>query len=98
MNYIFEIIDKSRRKIRLTKKQWSQILRKHPYMANLIEEIKETLIKPLIIKDYSLEEDIRYYYSYLKNRKLPYKYLLVIVKYLNGEGFIVSSYLEKGIN
>lgn len=49
------------------------------------------------IKDYELDKTINYYYKYFKNRKSPAKYLLVIVKYLNGEGFIVTAYFEKNI-
>ena len=64
-------------------------------MNNYLEEIKETLKNPIKIIDYSINEDIRYYYSYYKNKKAPY--LLVIVKYLNGEGFVVTSYFMNKI-
>ena len=97
MNIIFEIIDKSGRKIRLTKRQWRETNLKHPNMAVCLEEIKETLVKPDAITDYSLDEKVRYYYKYFKHIKSKNKYLLVIVKYLNGEGFIIKSYFEDRI-
>ncbi len=97
MDIIFEIIDKTGRKIRLTRKQWSHINRKHPTVANYFEEIKETLEKPDIITDSDIEEDVYFYYKYYKYLKPPYKYILVIVKYLNGDGFIISAYFEKNI-
>lgn len=97
MNYVFEIIDKTGRKIRLTKKQWSHIARKHPQMSNYPEEIADTLKHPLKITDYSLDESVRYYYKYLKNMDVPRKYLIVVVKYLNGSGFVISAFFEKHI-
>ena len=46
MNDIFEVIDKTGRKIRLTQKQWKHVMRRHPYMEKYIEEIKETIKTP----------------------------------------------------
>ncbi len=97
MNIIFEIIDKNAKLIRLTHKQYSHILDEHPYMHKYIEEIKETLQKPDKITYYSLDEDVRYFYKSYKHLDKPNKYVLVIVKYLNGEGYIISSYLETNI-
>ncbi len=93
----FEILDKTGRKIYMSKKSWLHIAKKHPIMINYIEEIKETLKRPLKITDYSFDEGLRYYYSYIKDKKPPYNYLLVVVKYLNNEGLIITSYFEKQI-
>ena len=41
MEHIFEVIDKTGRKIRLTKKQWSHITTKHPDLSGKEEEIKK---------------------------------------------------------
>ncbi len=97
MANIFELIDKTGRKIRLTKRQWRETNLKHPSMASYLEEIKETLVKPDAITDYSIDENVRYYYRYFKHIKSKNKYLLVIVRYLNGEGFIIKSYFEDRI-
>ncbi|MDO8460391.1 MAG: hypothetical protein Q7S74_04740 [Nanoarchaeota archaeon] len=78
MVHILEVIDKTGRSIYLPIKQWSHIIRRHPNISNYIEEIKETLKNPLKITSYSLDKDVKYYYSYLKNKNPP-KYLLVIV-------------------
>ncbi len=91
---IFNITDKTRRGIRLTKRQWRETTLKHPNMSAYLEEIKETLIKPDVISDYNIDEKVRYYYKYFKQIKSRNKYLLVIVKYLNGEGFVIKSYFE----
>jgi len=96
MEIIFETIDKTGRKIRLTKKQWSHINKKHPQIASNKEEIIETLKNPLkIIKPY--EGTKHYYYKYFKHSKIPEKCLKVIVNYLNGEGFIITAFFDRKI-
>ena len=97
MEFIFEITDKTQRKIRLTKKQYSHINKKHPAVANYIEEIKETLQKPDAITKSEIDENVRFYYKYYKHLISPHKYILIIVKYLNGEGFIITALFEKNI-
>jgi len=89
MNNIFEVIDKTSRKIRLTKRQWEHIMRRHPYMGKYVEEIKETIKMPdkLIIKLYNKG----YYYKHYKYLKKPNRFILVVVKYLNDEGFIITT-------
>ena len=96
MDKIFEVIDKKGRKIYLSSKTWSHITRKHPYIANYLEEMKETIQRPDKTTDWSLDEDVRYNYRYYKNKDPP-KYLLVIVKYLNGTGFVISAYFRSYI-
>ena len=96
-DYIFEIIDKSERKIRLTKKQWRHITKSHKYMANYLEKIKETLIKPQKITISPYDKEVRYYYQYLKDLPDKNKYLLIAVRYLNEGGFVITSYLVRNI-
>jgi len=86
----FEIIDKTRRKIRLTKKQGSHIRQNHPEVENE-EVIKETVLNPNKITQ-PYEGKKYYFYKYFKHRKGPDKYLMVIVKYINGDGFIITSF------
>ena len=90
MSIIFEIDDKTGRKIRLTKEQWSHLRKKHPEVENY-ELIEETLKKPDIITDYDIDESVRYYYKYYKHRSSHEKYLQVIVKYLNGEAYVLTA-------
>ena len=85
MNIIFEVIDKNEKLIRLTNKQHSHMMDEHSYMQKYMEEIKETLQKPDKITSYSLDEDVKHFYKGYKHLDKPNKYLLVIVKYLNGE-------------
>ena len=49
MDIVFEVIDKSKRKIRLTKTQWIHITTIHAEMTNYLEEIKRNLENPIKI-------------------------------------------------
>jgi hypothetical protein len=66
-------------------------------MVNYLDKIKETLINPLAITDNLYDEKVRYYYSYLKHIPQTEKYLFIAVRYLNGDGFIITTYLRKNI-
>lgn len=93
---ILDIIDKTYRTIYLTQERYKHIM-KHPIMHNKIELIKETLQNPLKITDYLLEEDVKHYYKDYKDMESKAKYMRVIVKYLNGKGFIITAYFVEYI-
>jgi len=97
MENIFEIEDKDGRKVHLSKERWGHINQDHPEMANYIEEIKEALQRPDKTITFSFDKNIKCYYKYLKNRSSSAKYLLAIVKYLNGKGYIITSYFVRHI-
>jgi len=73
MGYVFEIEDKTKRRIYLTYERYKHILR-HLNQYDL-EEVKNTLKNPLLILGYSFDYDVRHYYRYYKNRKSNIKYL-----------------------
>ncbi len=91
MQRILEIRDKTGRLIYLTDERYTHIL-KHPEMQNSLNIIKETVESPIKVSEYSPDPTIKYFYSYHKNRKSRAKHLRAIVKYLNGEGFIITAY------
>jgi hypothetical protein len=97
MTFVFEITDKTGRKIHLTKERWVHITSPaslHPYMANYFEEVKQTLEKPDLIVQQKFDDSKANYYKHIKKEKA---YLLVGVKYLNGEGFVITSFLTRKI-
>ncbi|MBI2655436.1 hypothetical protein HYX06_03365 [Candidatus Woesearchaeota archaeon] len=96
MTWVFEIEDKTGRKIHLSDERWKHLNQEHPEVAPYLEDIKETLKTPLKITAYEYDENVKYYYKYFKEREVA-KYLLVIVKYLNNHGFIVTAYFVKNI-
>ena len=97
MAWIFEVQDVSGRGIHLSKERWSHINLEHPELSPYLEELKETLTNPTKITSYNINENIKYFYKYIKERKSPAKYLLIIVKYLNAHGFIITVYFVKHI-
>ena len=94
MNVIFEVTDKTDRKLRMTDWNWKHIIKRHPDVSSEMEKIIETLKKPDKILDSIKDEMSRFYYKYYKHRPFPNKFMMVLVKYLNGEGFIMSRHLE----
>ena len=66
---LFEIVDKSGRKIGLSQERWKHIKIEHPEIKN-IDQLIETLVKPLKITPSKYDPDkVRYYYHFEKERK-----------------------------
>lgn len=86
--YIFEIQDKTGRKIRLTKRQWTHIRTEHPHIVNP-QEVEKVIIAPDKILSSDRDQNVRWYFWYNKERK---RYLKVSVKYLNGEGYVITAH------
>ncbi|MBI5803064.1 hypothetical protein HY448_00030 [Candidatus Pacearchaeota archaeon] len=92
MDFIFEIKDKTGRKIRLTKRQWEHIIARHPQISSEKEKIIETLENPdKMVDPAQPDSNKRFYYKHYKNRPSPNKFVRVIVKYLNGDGFVLTA-------
>ena len=58
---LFEIIDKSGRKIYVTNERWSHIASEHPAIADKIEDIKDTLSKPLTVTQSENNPKIKFF-------------------------------------
>ncbi len=89
MDKIFEVKERTGRTIYLPRESWKHIVVRHPELVNWIEEIKETLVHPLFINDDLTNDSIKYYHRRYKKRE---QYVLVIVRYLNGKGIIITSF------
>jgi len=94
MKTIFKIKDKTGRSISLSEERWKHIITKHPEMENKLEKIKQVLIKPDLIIPHKFDNTKRNYCVYYKDKK---RYLLVAVKYLNGEGYVTTSFMVRNI-
>ena len=97
MKIIFEVIDKTGRKLRMTDYNWHHIIKRHPEIASQKEKVIETLEKPDKIINSLKDEETNYYYKHYKNLSSPYKFMRTLAKYLNGEGFIISSHFVRAI-
>ena len=60
-------------------------------MRRALFRLEETLLRPLLIQPDENDSAVHLYYRYYKEY-LPNSYLLVVAKYLNGEGFIITSF------
>ncbi len=78
MDRLFEVQDKSGRKIYLSKERWQHIAGEHPEIAPFLEEIKATLSQPTKFAEYESDKAVRYYYKYFKTGSAPANYLLTI--------------------
>jgi len=75
------------RKIHLSPEQWSHINSDHPEISAYVEEMKDILRNPALVKTLSYDEQVHYFYRYYKNRESPAKYLLIVGSVLNLTSF-----------
>ena len=96
MGKILEVKDRNGKIIYITDERYKHIL-KHPEMQDSLDLIENTIKNAEKMTQYSLDSSIRFYYSHHKSRKTNAKYLRVVVKYLNGEGFVITAYFVVNI-
>lgn len=96
MAKILVVKDKKGRLVYLTDERYNHI-KKHPELQKSLAMIEETVKNPQKTTAYTPDADVKYYYKHYKNRKSKAKYLRVIVKHLNGEGFIITAYFIEEI-
>lgn len=96
MDYLFEITDKSGRKVHLSEKQWAHIRKKHPEVEDF-DMLREGIEKFDKVTNYGYDSSVHYFYKYFKHKQLPNRYLCIAIKYLNGEGYVITAYFDKGI-
>lgn len=89
---LFEIQDRSGRIIYMTLERWHHIIGRHPNLVGCFEEIQAAIAYPTAFRRSEDEPDVRFYYRYHKDPISDKEYLSVAVKYLNGEGFVITSY------
>ena len=61
------------------------------------EDIKKAIQNPLTVRYNEEDEEVRYFYREHKNMSSFERYLLVSVKYLNGIGFVITSFFTNKI-
>jgi len=93
MDIYFELKSFSGKIIRTTRSHWELITKvKHPEIEGKEPEVKKCLTNPVEIRRSSEDPDVYLYY-------LPHEryYICVVVRYLNGEGFIITAYITDKI-
>lgn len=84
------------KRIRLTETQWRHI-RKRQEMHSQTKRMEETLAEPDVV--YYVEgEDTYHYYRFYPQTPVSSKHLLIIVKHLDGEGFVITCFYARRIS
>lgn len=84
---LFEVKDPFGKKIRTTKTYWQKLtIFKHPEAVLTINEVKQTIDKPDIIYQGKKKKTLKFV------KKLKTQKFIVVIRHLNGDGFIITSY------
>jgi len=93
---ILETVPMLDKKVRLTDVQWEHIAFKHKEIVGQSDKIKQTLEDPDIIYYFPMEHNYHYCKRFDETPVME-KYLLLVVKHLNGEGFIITAFFVSRI-
>jgi len=96
MDRSLEWVDKFGKKIKLNNKQYKHI-KKHPHLNDPLEVLKLTIENPTTVRYNEKDSTVRYFYKEFKEMPAEERYILVSVKYLNGEGFIITAFYTNKI-
>tara|TARA_B100001971_G_C17710725_1_gene296322 strand:+ start:154 stop:468 length:315 start_codon:yes stop_codon:yes gene_type:complete len=89
----FEVKSHLGKKIRVTKEYWDKIIEtKHRVMKGKENIVKETLKNPSELRTSRKDPKVFLYY-----KKLNGKHNCVVCKHLNGDGFIITTYITDRI-
>ena len=100
MSIIFKVTAYDGRTIRLSEAQWRHILFFHPEVKDGQKKITEVIQNPEVALE-GATKDTRVFYRFYSSTPVTSKYLAVVIKLLNREGFIITSYftqrMRKGV-
>ncbi|MCD6403392.1 MAG: hypothetical protein J7K98_03620 [Candidatus Aenigmarchaeota archaeon] len=91
--YVEDFVERS---IILTANRLQHIL-KRPEMKGEISKIRKTLKAPDEVRKSVKYEKVLLFYKFFDKTSVSSKYLAVVVKILNNEGFIITSYFTDRI-
>jgi len=98
MEILFEVECVLGKKIRLTDERWQHIYHKHPEVdESYIKKSEETLLKPDTIVKNRKDPAEFLYHKYYPKTYFGGRYLVVAVKHLNSDGFIITLYLTSKV-
>ncbi len=100
MSVVFEVAAYDGRIVRLSETQWRHILFFHPEVESEQMKIKEVVQKPEVVLE-GAAKDTRVCYRFYPSTPVTSKYLAVVIKVLDREVFIITSYfterMRKGV-
>lgn len=83
--------DFSGRAVRLTDERRAHILR-HPEMEGQENRIAEVLWRPDLVVQSVHDSDVCVYHKWYEETPVTCKYLVVVVKYLDGDAFVITAF------
>lgn len=89
----FEVTSSLGKRISIASEYWQKIIEtKHPIMSGREELVKLTLTSPEQVRRSRKDATVHLHY-----RKIDGHHCCVVVKHLNGDGFVVTTYLTDKI-
>ncbi|MBC8522034.1 MAG: DUF4258 domain-containing protein [Methanomicrobia archaeon] len=89
----FKVTTPLDKEIRVTKRYWEFIATvKHPVMRGKEKAVALTLKDPDFIRRSRKDQSVYFYYGWAKG-----KYICVVCKHLNAEGFIITTYITSRV-
>jgi hypothetical protein len=89
---LFEVDSKLNRRIRINTSYWDYIVNvKHPSMRGLEEFVKSSLTEPVEVRRSKRDRTVHLHYARFDAKLL----VCTVVKFLNGDGFIITAYLTR---
>ena len=88
---VLEVRAKLEKTVSLSERNWTHVLN-HPEMEDQISRVRETLVDPDEIRESERSSSVWLFYKLYAKTPVTRKFLLVVVKVLNGEGFIVTAF------
>ena len=89
----FEVTSSLGKRIRLSEEYWQKIIEtKHPVMTGQDELVKQALTNSEQVRRSRKDPAVHLHY-----RKSDGRYCCVVVKHLNGNGFVITAYLTDTI-
>jgi len=67
-------------------------LLEHPEMSGQEDELGETLLQPDIVIQSQSDDTVRLFHRFYKRLTIGDKYLCIVVKYTEGNAFIITAY------
>ena len=89
---VLDITSEIGKRVVLTRSRYNHICQRHPEVFGVIEKMVETLVSPQTIRRSTYDEAVWLFYRFFETTPVTEKYLMVAVRILNNEGFVVTSY------
>ena len=88
---VFKIVSKMGKIVSLDEERWRHVL-EHPEMKTQLDRIKETAVNPDEVRASVHDSSVLLFYKFYEETPVTEKYLIVVIKSLNREGFIVTAF------